>query len=367
MTLRSLLREALATTWANKVPSALVCLIVAAMCMMTISTVGRTAAAEAQVADRINSAGARELVLSDKKNAGLINSAVINLAAGLSVTDRAVGLQSPLDVHNSYIGSGSTPVPAWPVIGDLAGVVTLDSGRMPGAGEALVASDMLEKLGLEVPVGSVSSINSKISLDYPVVGSFTPREPFETLSQGLVIKAPDTHTATNLHVVLTSSEQAAIAQSAVIGLLGPIDDPQSISIQSPLALAQLHDEVVGDLGSFGRSLLYGSLIIGALLVGIVVFADILVRRKDLGRRRALGATRSTIIRLMVLRTLFPAIVGAFTGTVGGMLVANQSGALPPISFCIGIMILALIAAGASALAPATYAAHSDPVKVLRTP
>lgn len=363
----SLLREALATTWANKVPSALVCLIVAAMCMMTISTVGRTAAAEAQVADRINSAGARELVLTDKKNAGLLDASVINLAAALSVSDRAVGLQSPIDVHNTSIGAGATPVPAWQVLGELDGVVHLESGRMPQPGEALVASGMLGKLGLEVAAGSVSPTKTKTAVDYPVVGSFTPREPFEVLSGGLVIKAPESLTATNLHVVLTNAEQAGIAQNAVIGLLGPLPDPASVAVQSPVAMAQLHDEVVGDLGAFGRSMLYGSLGVGALLVGIVVFADILVRRKDLGRRRALGATRSTIIWLMVLRTLLPAIIGAFAGTMSGILLAQRAGSLPPLAFCFGILILALISAAASALAPATYAAHSDPVKVLRTP
>lgn len=363
----ALLREALATTWANKVPSALVCLIVAAMCMMTISTVGRTAAAEAQVAERITSAGARELVLTDKKNAGLIGSSVVAMAAALSVSDRAVGLLSPVDVHNTFIGAGADPVPAWPVIGDLAGVLVLDAGRMPHTGEALVSSGMLRELGMQSAAGSASLANAKLALDYPVVGSFTPREPFADLANGLVLKAPETATAVNLHVVLTSAEQAAAAQQAMIGLLGPIDDPASIAVKSPVAMAQLHQEVVGDLGAFGRSLLYGSLGVGALLVGIVVFADILVRRKDLGRRRALGATRSTIVWLMVLRTALPALLGAVSGTVGGMLLAQRAGSLPPLSFCAGILILALLAAAASALAPAAYAAHSDPVRVLRTP
>lgn len=363
----TLLREALATTWANKVPTALLCLIVAAMCIMTISTVGRTAAAEAQVADRINSAGARELVLTDKRGADLIGPTLIAMASRLSVTDRAVGIKSPVDVNNTAIGAGGDPVPAWPIVGDIDAVAHLDSGRLPGPGEALVSSTALKKLGLQQPIGSATLADASVPIDYAIVGSFTPREPFTDLSEGLIFGAPEGSTATHLHLVLKDAAQAANAQRAVLGLFGQLPDAESITVRSPLALAQLQDEIVGDLGSFGRSLLYGSLGIGALLVGIVVFADILVRRKDLGRRRALGATRANIIWLMLLRTLIPAILGGVLGMIAGMVLAAQAGALPPLEFCVGIVVLALVAAGASSLVPATYAAHADPVKVLRTP
>lgn len=367
MNLRTLMREALATAWASKVPSTLVCLITAAMCIMTISTVGRTAAAENQVAQRINSAGARELVVTDKKSAGLISSSMIDMAANFSVADRAVGLSSPVDVKNSVIGDGAEPVPAWAVIGDLQSVVHLESGRAPGPGEALVSTTALAKLGMQHPVGAVSISNTKIPLDYAIVGSYTPLEPFDNLGEGIVFNAPAGSTATNLHLILRDSSQAAVAQRSVIGLFGQLSDPEAISVRSPLQLAQLHDEIVGDLGAFGRSMLYGSLGIGALLVAVVVFADILVRRKDLGRRRALGATRSDIVQLMLLRTLVPAAIGALMGIAVGLGITVGTGTMPPLAFCFGIVVLALFAAGASTLAPAAYAAYSDPVKVLRTP
>ena len=367
MNLSTLLREAWATTWANKVPSALVCLIVAAMCAMTISTVGRTAAAEAQVAERINSAGARELVLTDKRGADLISPSIIDAAARLSVTDRAVGLQSPIDVNNAVIGTGATPIPAWPIIGDIATVAQLQTGRMPGPGEALVSTTALKKLGLQHPVGAISLAKATLPVDYAIVGSFTPREPFSDLGQGVIFTASKGSSATHLHLVLKDAGHAATAQRTTLGLFGELADPEAIGIRSPIQLAQLHDEVLGDLGSFGRALLYGALGIGALLVGIVVFADILVRRKDLGRRRALGATRSSIVWLMILRTLMPASIGGVIGLIGGMLIAQRAGSLPPLDFCLGIVVLGLLAAGLSTLAPAIYAAHSDPVKVLRTP
>ena len=91
------------------------------------------------------------------------------------------------------------------------------------------------------------------------------------------------------------------------------------------------------------------------------------RRADLGGRRGLGATRMTIIALVVLRTAYAALVGAVLGVVMGGIVTGRMDALPPVDFVIGVGILSVIAALVSTLPPAVYAAHRDPVGVLRTP
>lgn len=91
------------------------------------------------------------------------------------------------------------------------------------------------------------------------------------------------------------------------------------------------------------------------------------RRADLGGRRGLGATRMTIIALVVLRTAYAALIGAVLGLVMGGIITGRMDALPPVDFVIGVGILSVIAALVSTLPPAVYAAHRDPVGVLRTP
>ena len=92
------------------------------------------------------------------------------------------------------------------------------------------------------------------------------------------------------------------------------------------------------------------------------------RRADLGGRRGLGATRMTIIALVVLRTAYAALIGAVLGVVVmGGIITGRMDALPPVDFVIGVGILSVIAALVSTLPPAVYAAHRDPVGVLRTP
>lgn len=361
-----LLREALSTTWANKVPTALVAFLVAIMCATTLATVGRTAAAEQQVADRLDAAGSRLLVVTDTRNGDLITTAVVDQTRQLSVTERAVGVQIPVDVVNKVIGPGGTRVPAWTVQGDLSEVLTLTAGRWPRPGEALVSATGQTSLGMDHPVGAVQLASTSQVGDYSVVGAFTPKEPFGAYEAGLVVAAEPGAVSDSLYVVVTDSGVASAAQSAVLGLVAP-PEFDSISIQSPVALAELQAEVAGDLGTFGRTLLLGVLGAGALLVAIVVLADVLVRRKDLGRRRALGATRGIILALVIARTLLPALLGGALGIGAGLWLAARFDAVPPWQFSLGTATLAVLAAVISAILPAFYAATRDPVRVLRTP
>ncbi|MGO0576457.1 FtsX-like permease family protein [Ornithinimicrobium panacihumi] len=361
-----MVREALATTWAAKVPSALVTFLVATMCAATLATVGRTAAAEEQLLARLDSAGSRVLAVSDARGDGLISPTVVDQAAGLSTSERAVGTLIPVDVVNGAVGQGATRVPAWGVHGDLSAVATLTSGRWPGPGEALVTTDAMARLGLDAPVGWVAQASTTVVDDWAVVGSFTPREPFGDYGTGILYVAPEGRALDTLHVVLTDAGVAQAAQGQVLALIDP-PAPDSVTVTSPVSLAQLQEQVTGDLAVFGRTLLLGVLGGGALLVAIVTLADVLVRRKDLGRRRALGATRAGIITLVVLRTLAPALLGALLGVATGLYLTNRLGATPPWEFTTGTATLALLAAAAAAIPPALYAATRDPVRVLRTP
>ena len=362
------LREALATTWAAKVPSALVTFLVAVMCAATLATVGRTAAAEEQLLARLDSAGARVLVVSDARGDDLISPTIVDQAAGLSTTERAVGTLIPVDVVNGVIGQGGTRVPAWGIHGDLAAVATLTSGRWPGPGEAVVTAEAMTRLGLDAPVGWVAQASTTVVDDWSVVGSFTPREPFGDYGSGVLYVAPEGRALDSVHVVLTSADVAQAAQGQVLRLIDP-PAPDSVTVTSPVSLAQLQDQVTGDLATFGRTLLLGVLGGGALLVAIVTLADVLVRRKDLGRRRALGATRAVIVALVVLRTLAPALLGAAIGVALGLWATSRlgAGAIPPWEFTTGTATLALLAAAVAAIPPALYAATRDPVRVLRTP
>jgi putative ABC transport system permease protein len=359
--IRSVLAEALASARAQRVPSLLVATLVAAMCLSTVLTVGRSAAAQAQVAVRLESAGSRELQIIDARDHQFLTPLVVGQVRSLSTVERAVGLGVPHDVVNAALGRGGAQVTAWTANGDLADLVTLAAGRWPGPGEAMVSVAAQRTLGMAVPVGAVIAENGTVSA---VVGSYRVRSPFGDLDGVLV--ADPTSSAHALRVVAVDAASAPVTQQAVLAVLARADLSE-LSVTSPVTLADVQSDVAGDLSSFGHGLLLLVLGVGALLVSVVVFADTLVRRSDLGRRRALGATRAFLIVMVVLRTAAAAVAGAVV-VLAVTVVLTRAGSLDvPASFVGGTTILAVLAGSAASMPPAVIAAWQDPVRVLRTP
>lgn len=358
---RELLREILAASWAQKVSATMVVVLVGAMCLTTLLTVGRSAAAEIQVQQRMDSAGSRVVTVHDTGEEELLNIGAVAVVAGLGVVETAVGLGAARDVSNGAVGTDGPRVPARTFTGDLASVLVMEEGRWPRPGEALVSASAQNVLSMDEPYGYVLDG----AHEYPVVGRFRPLASVEELDGGIVIHSP-TGIADYLTVVATDAATVDQATALTLSTLAPIDTSR-IRVESPQSLAQVQQQVAGDLGEFSRGLLIGVLSAGAILVAIVVLSDVLVRRTDLGRRRALGAARATITALVAGRTIAPALLGAVLGTFIGLLLTRQMGTMPPISFAVGTAILAVLAALVAALPPALYAANRDPVTVLRTP
>ena len=126
--------------------------------------------------------------------------------------------------------------------------------------------------------------------------------------------------------------------------------------------------VQGELGQYGRQLITLVLAAGLVLVGLNIYGTINNRRRDLGRRRALGASRPTIIGLITSQTTLTALTGAAIGSLAtNILLTRITGNAPPLPFTIAIITLATLTATLAALPPATIAAHRDPVHVLRVP
>lgn len=363
MRLRALIREALAAGWAAKVPTALVVIVVATMSFVALSTVGKAAANEDQIRQRLEAAGARRLTVTDTHGAGFINPRTLALVSTLNSVDTAVAIGEPSDVTNGRIGPGGVRVATFPILGDLGKVGRLIRGRWPQPGEAVVTVDAQRRLGLAEPVGFVQT-SSRSS--FPIVGAIAIVPPFDDMTQSIVVNATGTAQARELRVVISSIPDVNATQKAILSILAP-SDAQGVSIDSPAGLADTAQQLGGQLAGFGRSLLLLILGVGAFFVATVVLSDILVRRRDLGRRRTLGVTRADLTGLVTLRTLTPAALGALLGTVAAMIINARTGYPTPVDFAAAVAVLASLTATVAALPPAVYAARLDPVNVMRTP
>ncbi len=166
--------------------------------------------------------------------------------------------------------------------------------------------------------------------------------------------------------MLRTIAAAPATQTAVLSILAP-SDPAQVAVESPVGMAALSGTVDTQLAGFGRSLMLLILGAGGLYVGAVVLSDVLVRRRDLGRRRTLGATRADLTTLVTLRSLIPAFAGAVLGSAIAWLSGPAFGMTVALDFTIAVATLATLTAALAAVAPASYGAALDPVSVMRTP
>lgn len=360
---RSLVREAWATTWAAKVSSVLMMTVVAAMCFASIVTVGRSASAAADVKARMEQAGARRLSVVDTRQAGFVNARTLGAVRGVSTVESATALGMPFDAVNGVIGRGGFRVPTWPIIGGVDAAVVIVRGRAPLPGEALVSATQLHALGLEEPAGYLATADGMEQ--FPIVGAYRAYSPYEELASGAVVASADGE-GRELRVIIDDVTSAAPTVRAIVSILAP-PDVEGLQVDSPTALAETARDLNAHMAGFGRVLLVLILTVGGFFVAAVVLADVLIRRRDLGRRRTLGITRADLVALVTARTMMAAVAGAVLGCLGAWGANLATGYMTPLDFTIAVGVLAMLAGVVAALPPAAYAAHLDPVHVMRTP
>jgi putative ABC transport system permease protein len=170
-----------------------------------------------------------------------------------------------------------------------------------------------------------------------------------------------------VHILAASPEAVATLTPAVAAVLGA-RDPTGVRFETSEILAQLRAAVAGELGRFGRNLVLATLAVSLILTALVVYGSVTLRRQDFGRRRALGAGRTTITGLVAVQYAVVALIGAAVGSAAGtFLVYRLTGGYPNLEFTVAIATLAVLATIAAAIPPALVAAYRDPVRVLRVP
>jgi predicted permease len=147
----------------------------------------------------------------------------------------------------------------------------------------------------------------------------------------------------------------------------PLYDVRTMEDHMGIALlpARLGGEVLGGFGILG-------LLLAAVGVYGVMAYSVAQRTRELGIRVAVGADRSSVIKLVLGEGLRLAAVGAVVGLLGaagasqlikGML--YNTNALDPVAF-VGVPALLISVAALAVYLPARRAARVDPMKALKT-
>jgi putative ABC transport system permease protein len=154
------------------------------------------------------------------------------------------------------------------------------------------------------------------------------------------------------------------------GIVPPGED--DFSIDSPLAIA----EEIAEVDSTLTRVLTGVSIIATIIGGTVIMSLMLIavseRRREIGVRRAMGATRQEIMHQFLIEAAAVSLLGGLIGTAlgvgGGFFSVLQQG-LPPVLVWEAIALAVLLSIGvglAFGLQPAWKAANTDPIEALRS-
>ena len=360
----AVLREAAVSALTAPVATIITVVMIAGMCGAVLFTSGRTVGAEQAVIGSIDSAGTRSIVVRADPAAGL-DTSVLDRVRGLGGVEWAGAFSSADDVQNSAFPEG-TRVPlrrVWASDWAAAGL----GGSIPGKGDIAWASqDALDQLGMTEPVGAVAEADGT---GYAVGGRLPLPAHLSFLEPALFAPQPaDSPGPVSVLVIIAERpDLVASVESAITSVLA-VDDPTKVTVQTSEALATLRGLIEGQLGTFGRGLTVGILLLTAALAAVILYGLVMLRRKDFGRRRALGASQRLIVALLVTQTGLISVIGAVTGSVISLGVLAVTGdPLPGPGYVAGLIVLAVTVGVIASLLPAIAAARREPIRELRVP
>ncbi|MDT3696602.1 MAG: ABC transporter permease [Ignavibacterium sp.] len=147
------------------------------------------------------------------------------------------------------------------------------------------------------------------------------------------------------------------------------NEPNDFSINQQEGLTSFFDSITIVIKIAGLFITGLSLFVGAVGIMNIMFVSVKERTREIGLRKAIGATRRTILTQFLLESSVICLIGGIIGLIAAILLSFMLNQFFPTSVQYDVVILAivisLLTGVVSGLAPAYTAAKLDPVDALR--
>lgn len=359
-----LLREVIASARAQRVATLVTLLLMLAGTATVVVTAGRNAGAEQAVLAKLDAAGTRSLSVRAKGSQPGFTAVVVPRLAGMDVIEQVVGFGPVVDVTAAAVPQGTRVgmLSAYGVLGDRALADLAPVGALRQVWATGAAADAL---GFTAQRGSVRAADGA---EYLVTATVDLPEHLRAMDP--IVIEPRTADATpisSIVVVARAPQDLPLVEQLVADALADVPR-DALTVESSQALADLRAVIGGELTRQSRGIILGVLAGAAGITLVAIWSLVLLRRRDFGRRRALGATRSTIVALVVGQVLVPAVIGVTLGVGAGLaLLTTGNHPSPPAHYLAAVVVLFTVAAGIAAGLPGIWAARRDPLTELRVP
>lgn len=328
-------------------------------------TTGRTAATESEVLATVDSLGTNFITAVDSTGTAGIDPSAVEILQSIDGIEWvfAVGPAFNATLPSLSFSASGAPITARPIFGELPTEVKTDKGARARQGQAVAGLNAAQSLGLVRGVGTTDIQGEPI----PVVGTFDGVGPLSIL-QDTVLYWTDVKLPIRYIYIRTIPGYDIEAIAELVESILPTENPAGIEVEIARGAIELRSVLSGALGESSRQLMVGVLGVGLVLVAITMTGAVNARKRDFGRQRAIGASRSAIIALVILQAIYAGLLGSITGVIFGVtFTALALGAAPSLSFVTGVLMLCVVVAIFGALYPAMAAARQDPVRILRVP
>ena len=247
----------------------------------------------------------------------------------------------------------------------------------------ILGMDVVDRLfPFEDPLGKVIQIKG---LNYTVVGTVQRKGELFGGSQDNFILIPitnylqkfsDNRTSLGITIEAASAEDYDKTQDEAIGIMRAIrkvspEKDNDFEITSNTELIETFGSFTGGVKIFAFAVSAIALLVAGIGIMNIMLVSVTERIKEIGIRKAIGATRGHILTQFlteaVILSQFGGIVGVILGIAAGNLVAvfmNVSAVIPVDWAIYGLLVCSVIGIGFGSY-PAWRAANLDPIESLR--
>lgn len=296
----------------------------------------------------------------------LLNARDVQTLASMPGIEHAVGLSAVESATNAAIPGATTSIGFFDItVLSGANPYRLVAGRVPRDGEVIISEPGAGALAATIPLASGLAVGHRV---LPVVGVY------QTLDEGrltqLLSSSSIATSSANIKayalvalVVRQPSDLAAIIRTlpVIFSDRVPSDynaefDPRLKDIEETISLAGRQSI---------RSTALAITAFGAVIEAVVTAVNALTQRREIARRRALGATRSAILSVLVVESAVLSTIGATIGAASAVAVLAVRHEQIALGLPFSAAIFVAIAATAAAVPGGLFGAFQDPATILR--